>query len=146
MRSWKILAMGLIAGTLAVLPAGSAPFSKSYAFKPDTLLQVGADAGGGLRLDTIQFVLSQDDGSPSGLFAGPKVKVAISNLGKASVRVDLAVAVLDGDGQLVGVASGGTQMFPLRADRQMTYVLDFNRAATALSTGASFKISVEPRP
>ena len=140
------LVAGLLAGTLAALPAGAALFTKSYAFKPDTLLQVGTEAGGGLRLDTIQFLLSKDDGSPSGLFSGPKVKVAISNLGTASARIDLAVAVLDDDGRLVGVASGGTQMFPLRPGRQMTYVLEFSRAESELSSGTSFKITIEPKP
>lgn len=141
-----IVAAAAIAGTLAVLPVGAAVFSKTYAFKPDTLLQVGATVGDGLRLDTIEFFLTKDDGSPAGLFSGPKVKVAISNVGKASVRVDLTVAVLDGEGRLVGVGSGGTRVFPLRPDRQMTYVLDFDRAASEIGTGTSFKISIEPKP
>jgi hypothetical protein len=142
----RTLATGLILGLLAAAPAGAAVVSKTYAFKPNTLLQVGVEMEGGLRLDTIEFVLTQDDGSPSGLFSGPKVKVAISNLGTASVKVDIAVAVFDDGGRLVGVASGGTKLFPLRPDRQMTYMLDFDRAAGELSSGTSFKITIESKP
>ena len=49
-------------------------FSKAYAFKPGTTLDVGAEMPGGLRLDSVQFVL-QKDPNDGGTFTGPKVKV-----------------------------------------------------------------------
>jgi hypothetical protein len=121
-------------------------FSKAYEFKPNTVLKVGADVGGGVRLDTVEFVLSQDDGSPGGLFSGPKVKVTISNLSDGSRKVGVAIAVADAENRLVAVASGGTKLFPLRAGRQIVYSLDIDGVMNELAHGTAFRISVEPRP
>jgi hypothetical protein len=131
--------------TLAPFSARAAQFSKTYVFKAGTTLQVGTEIQPGLRLDSVEFLLPEDDGSPSGLFNGPRVKVAISNLGEASVRVGIALAVTDDDNRLVGAASGGTKMFPLRADRQMVYTLEFEGVNAELSKGTTFRISIEPR-
>ena len=121
-------------------------FSKAYEFKPNTVLKVGADVGGGVRLDSVEFVMSTDDGSPSGLFSGPKVKVTVSNLSEGSRKIGLAIAVADAENRLVAVASGGTKLFPLRAGRQIVYSLDIDGVMNELAHGTAFRISVEPRP
>ena len=129
------------------LSAGSAKaemFSKAYTFKPNTTLEVGADLPGGLRLDTVEFVLEAEDGKPKGTFSGPKVKVGISNLGTAAVKVGVAIAVTDAEGRLVAVASGGTKLFPLRADRMITYTLSIDGVRAELAAGTVFRISIEP--
>jgi len=140
--------LGLTGAVLiAALAAGAARaelFSKAYTFKPNTVLQVGADIGDGLKVDTIEFVVVADDGSPSGLFNTSKVKVTISNLGEASVRVGIAVAVADADNRLVAVASGGTKLFALRGGRQMVYTLDIDGVSAEISKGTAFRISIEP--
>jgi hypothetical protein len=46
---------------------------------------------------------------------------------------------------LVGVASGGTKLFPLRGERQMVYSLDFSGVNGELSTGTVFHIGIEPK-
>ena len=144
--SWKAIGCGAAAVCLAATVARAEMFSKAYAFKANTVLQVGAELGAGLRLDSVEWVVTEDDGSPSGLFSGPKVKVAISNLGKGSVKVGIAVAVTDAEGRLVGVASGGTALFPLRGGRQMVYALDVDGVSAELGQGTVFRISVEPKP
>ena len=139
---------GLFLAVALVLVASDARaelFSKAYAFKPDTTLQVGAEMPGGLRLDSVEFVL-QKDPNEGGTFNGPKVKVSISNLGTAGVKVGVAIAITDVDGRLVGVASGGTKLFPLRADRQIVYSLSIDGVRAELSKGTVFRISVEPTP
>ena len=145
MRRIRWTALGALVAIAAGLPARAELFSKAYEFKPNTVLQVGADLGEGLRLDSVEFVVVSDDGSPSGLFSGPKVKVTISNLGQTSVKVGLAVAVADADNRLVAVASGGTKLFPLRAGRQVVYSLDVDGVNAELAKGTAFRISVEPR-
>ena len=131
---------------LAVVATGAnaALFSKTYEFKANTALKVGTDIQEGLRLDTIEFVVPGAD-TPSSTFGGPKVKVTISNVGKTSVTVAIAIAVLNADGHLVGVASGGTKLFPLRAERQMDYTLDFGGVNGELATGTVFHLSIEPK-
>jgi hypothetical protein len=120
-------------------------FSKAYAFKPDTLLEVGVEVPGGLRLDSVEFVLPKP-GSTSGTFTGPKVKVSISNLGTTPVKIGVAIAVTDEEGKLVAVASGGTKLFPLRTDRQIVYTLPIDNVRGDLAKGTVFRISIEPAP
>ena len=131
---------------LIPLPARAELFAKTYVFKTGTPLQVGTEIQPGLRLDSVEFLLPADDGSPSGLFNGPRVKIAISNLGDASIRVGIAVAVMDDENRLLGAANGGTKMFPLRPDRQMVYTLEFDGVAAELSKGTIFRLSIEPKP
>jgi len=121
-------------------------FSKAYAFKPDTILEVGTEIPGGLRLDSVEFALPKEGAERGGLFAGPKVKVGISNLGTSAVKIGVAIAVTDADGRLVGVASGGTKLFPVRADRAIVYSLSINGVRSELANGTVFRISVEPTP
>ena len=145
-RSSKI---AIIALTLAFVSAsGDARaelFSKAYAFKPDTTLQVGTETPGGLRLDEVEFVFPKE-GKDGGTFNGPKVKVSISNLGSASAKIGLSVAVTDVDGRLVAVASGGTKLFPLRAGRQIVYTLPIDGVRAELAKGTVFRISIESTP
>ena len=133
------------AALLAFTPASAELFSKAYAFKPNTTLQVGAEFAEGLRLDSVEFDLGADDGSTTGLFSGPKVKISISNLSTTSAKIGVALAVTDADGRLVAVASGGTKLFPLRAGRQITYSLDLAGVNSELSKGTVFRISIEPK-
>jgi len=140
--------VGLIAAMALGFVASDARaelFSKAYTFKPDTTLEVGADMPGGLRLDSVQFVLKKNT-NEGGTFNGPKIKVSISNLGKTAAKIGVAVAITDADGRLVGVASGGTKLFPLRADRQIVYTLSIDGVREELSKGTVFRISVEPTP
>jgi hypothetical protein len=139
---------GLVLAVAFLLVAGDARaelFSKAYAFKPDTTLKIGAEMPEGLRLDSVEFVL-QKDPNEGGTFNGPKVKVSVSNLGKTGVKVGVAIAITDADGRLVGVASGGTKLFPLRADRQIVYTLMIDGVRAELTKGTVFRISVEPTP
>jgi len=147
MRRWTkgagIVMAALVAG--AVSDARAELFSKAYAFKPDTILEIGSEMPGGLRLDSVEFVLPKA-GDQGGTFAGPKVKVGISNLGTSAVKIGVAIAVTDADGRLVGVASGGTKLFPVRADRAIVYSLSIGGVRSALADGTVFRISIEPTP
>jgi hypothetical protein len=137
-----------LAGLLAA-SAGEARaelFSKAYAFKPNTTLEVGSEMPGGLRLDTVEFVVPSDDASQGSVFSGPKVKVGVSNLGEKSVKIGVAIAVTDAEGRLVGVASGGTKLFPMRSDRAIVYSLTIGGVKSELANGTVFRISVEPVP
>ena len=145
MRSTRVAVVAVVAFFVMARPAWAEMFSKAYAFKPNTVLQVGATLEAGLRLDTIEFVVTSDDGSPSGAFAGAKVRIAISNVGDKSVKVGISLAVTDDTNRLVGVASGGTKLVPLRADRQMPYVLDVDGANSELPKGTAFRISIESK-
>lgn len=148
MHRWTQRAGVVVAAVLiaAGIDARADLFSKAYAFKPDTVLEVGAEMPGGLRLDSVEFVLPKPGADQGGTFGGPKVKVGISNLGTTAVKIGVAIAVTDADGRLVGVASGGTKLFPVRADRAIVYSLSITGVRSALAEGTVFRISVEPSP
>lgn len=139
------IALALATGLALSGVARAELFSKAYAFKANTTLQVGTELPGGLRLDAVEFILPKAD-ADSGTFSGPKVKVTVSNMAKTSVTVAIAIAVMDADGRLLGVASGGTKLFPLRSERQMVYSLDFGGVNGELAAGTIFRISIEPKP
>ena len=144
-RFAKTIVLGVAASLAVAAGARAELFSKTYAFKANTKLQVGTEMPGGLRLDSVEFILPKDDPSQAATFSGPKVKVSVSNLGKTSVTVAIAIAVMNADGHLVGVASGGTKLFPLRAERQMDYSLDFGGVTSELAQGATFHLAIEPK-
>jgi hypothetical protein len=145
-RTARIAGLVLAAALVVVASDARAElFSKAYNFKPDTTLQVGAEMPGGLRLDSVEFLLKKNP-NEGGTFNGPKCKVTISNLGTAAATIGVAVAITDADGRLVGVASGGTKLFPLRADRQIVYTLSIDGVRAELDKGTVFRISVEPAP
>jgi hypothetical protein len=139
------LAIAFAAAAGLTATAHAELFTKAYEFKANTILKVGTDMPAGLRLDSVEFIVPAPAAEKS-TFGGPKAKVSISNLSKSSTTVAIAIAVTDADGRLVGVATGGTKLFPLRADRQMVYSLDFGGVNAELDKGTVFRISIEPKP
>lgn len=138
----------ILAALAATAPAQAADlFSKAFKFKANTRLDVGIDLPEGLRLDSIEFGVPDAGGaSPSSFMGQPKAEVAISNLGGKSIRVGIVISLTDDEGRLLGVASGGTKMFPLRTDRQMTYSLVFDDVNTEVSKATVFRVSIEAKP
>ncbi len=139
---FEVLAMAA-AVMLSATAARAELFSKAYAFKMGTILEVGTELPDGLRLDSVEFVPAKSNG---GTFAGPKAKVTISNLGQSAAKIGVSIAITDADGKLVGVASGGTKLFPLRAERQIAYTMSIDGVRNELDSGTVFRISVEPVP
>ncbi len=147
MKIQRALAAAALAVVAAMPSAAGELFTKAFQFKPNTKLEVGADLPNGLRLDSIEFgVAAEGDHSPTSLFGQPKAQVAISNLAQHSASVGIIIALMDEEGRLLGVASGGTKMFPLRAQRQMTYALVFDDVNSEASKATVFRISIETRP
>ena len=134
----------LLALALASTARADGFVSKSYEFKANTPLQVGLDLGDGIKFESIEFVLPKSEGDgPTPLFEQPKAKVAIANVGEASVKVAIAIAVVDGEGMLVGAGTGGTTMLPLRAGRRMVYAVDFDDVRARIGDGTAFRITFE---
>ena len=129
---------------LASLARADGFVSKSYEFKANTPLRVGLDLGDGVRFDSIEFDLPEPSGDgPTPLFEQPKATVTVSNLGDAAVKIGIAIAVVDGEGSLVGAGSGGTTLVPLRAGRQRVYAIDFDDVRARIASGSAFRITFE---
>ena len=129
-------------------PADAGLFTKTFKFKPDTTLEVGADIDGGVRLDTVRFKFpATTEGGKLTRAAGlVKADVAVSNLGTSARTIGVAIALLDDDGRLLAVGSGGTKLFPLRKERQIVYTLVFDGVNSEATKATVFKISLEPKP
>lgn len=135
-------AVSVLVAFIAFAPAVAQDFvAKTYEFKANVRLEVGLDLGEGLRLESIQFELTDD--APDLFGMDPRAKVVISNLGTESRRVGIAIALEDGTGRLVAAGTGGTKLFPLRAERQMAYGISFSDVRSRIHTAEVFRITLE---
>lgn len=57
----------------------------------------------------------------------------------------VAIALYDGEGRLVGVASGGTGLMPLKPDRQRSFTLIFDDVNALAAQAQTFQITVESK-
>ena len=147
MRRFLAVTLAWILLTAAVISSVHAELiSKTYLFKKGVTLEMGADVGEGLRLDSIRFYDPASFGSrlmrPGG---GVKAEVQLSNSGGQSRRFGIAIALFDDQDRLLGVASGGSKFLSLKPERQSTYTLVFSDVKAEASEATRFKISVEPR-
>jgi len=147
----RILALTVLVAlaAAAAAPAHAQMVSKKFRFKAGVPLEVGEDVGGGVRLDSITFTLpaAGEKGSFLHRTAGQaQAVVAISNLSKESRKVGVAVALLDDQGNLLGVASGGSVMKGIAALRQVGYSLVFDFVNGRIPEATAFQISVEIKP
>ena len=121
--------------------------SKTYEFKADVTLEIGAANDAGLRLDFVRFkVPSAEDGRIRRTGGLVTVEVGLSNTGNASNRAGIAVALFDENQRLIGVASGGSRWSAIRAGRQKSYRMVFDDVNGLANTATTFQISVESKP
>jgi len=146
MRSAAIGTLALTAA-LALAPAARAELlSKSYEFKDSVTLEIGASTESGLRIDSVRFHVPPTAGQPGQRTGGlASAEVAVSNVGNGSHRVGLALALFDAEGRLVGVASAGTSLMPLKTGRQRTYTLVFDHVNGEVHKAKRFQISLESK-
>jgi hypothetical protein len=139
------VAGALLAG--ASSGAHAALLSKTFQFKPGTVLQVGEEIEGGLRLDSIQFLLPSTSGAPGFRTGGvPRADVSISNIGKTSQMFGVAIVLLDDEGHLLAAGNGGPRVFPLRSERQGTFRVVFDGVNGEAYKATQFKIAIETKP
>lgn len=135
--------------TLLILAWGAASagsVSRSYVFRAGTTLEIGADTGDGVRIDTVRFALprEREDGNPR-VGGVPTVDVAVSNAADARKRVGLAVALFDDAGNLIGVASAGSTMSGVKPGRQQRFTLVFDHVNGQVHAATRFQVTAETR-
>ena len=142
---------GALLAAWAAVATAQAPgvelLSKRYAFKAGVALEIAEVHPAGLRLDSVTFELPALQGDrvvrTSGLVTA---QVAVSNTGTEPRRVGLAIALLDADGRLLGVAGGGSKLAPIKPERQKVFSLVFDGVNTEAHRATAFQISLEPKP
>ena len=76
---------------------------------------------------------------------GTRAQVEVTNTGKYPKVPGFAVAVLDKDGKLLGVASGGTKVGTIKPGETETFDLNFTQVKERLSKGDRFLLAIELR-
>jgi len=132
---------------VALAPYGGAGLlSKEYHFKDGVMLEIGESTDDGLRLDSVRFRLpAMLDGEHSRTGGVARVEVALSNTTGAGLKAGIAVALFDDADRLLGVASGGSTLIPVKSNRQKRYTLVFDNVNGEAHRATTFQISIESK-
>jgi len=76
---------------------------------------------------------------------GTRAQVEVTNTAKYPKIPGFAVAVLDRDGRLLGVASGGTKVGTIKPGETETFDLNFTQVKERLAKGDRFILAIELR-
>jgi hypothetical protein len=143
----RILAATILALAVALLaPSSSAELvSKSYMYKSGITLELGIGTDDGLRIDSVRFFAPANGGGMLRTGDSMRAEVAISNASEQQIKVGVAIALFDKEERLLGVASGGTKLVPVKSGRQKSYTLIFDHVNTEAPRAATFQISLESK-
>ena len=138
----------------AQAPASATPaspltfYSESFRFAWDRLIPLTISLDG-LKVSSIFF---NKRVVQSGFFSllkdaefGTRAQVEVTNTGKFPKVPGFAVAVLDKDGRLLGVASGGTKVGTIKPGETETFDLNFTQVKERLAFGDKFFLAIELR-
>ena len=133
----------------AQAPAPSFPAlsfaSGSFKFYWDTTLPISLDADG-LKVTQIYFNVRRSRYSwLKDAEFGARAHLTVTNTSARPRVPGFAVAVLDADGKLIGVASGGTKVGTVAPGETEEFDLNFNQVKERLPKGATFLLSLELR-
>ena len=132
-------------GLALALPALAGQASKEIAIDPK----------GGLidvNLSVDQINLRQVDLSFGGKIGGPlqkskgSVKCMMDNNGEKASEVGIAVVIMDEAGNIVGAATAGTKVGPLKKGQRDTSTVDFGYVYRNLEKARRMIVTLETRP
>jgi len=132
-------------GTPAPAAAPLSFASGSYKFYWDTTIPVNLEADG-VKVSEIYFNVRKSRYSwLKDAEFGTRAHVTITNTSARPRVPGFAVAVLDADGKLLGVASGGTKVGTVAPGGTEEFDLNFSQVKERLPKGATFLLSMELR-
>jgi len=123
-------------------------FSESYTYAWDRVIPLSINLDG-LKVTKIFFNKRViEPGAFSflkGAEFGTRAQVEVTNTGKSPRIPGFAVAVVDKDGRLLGVASGGTKVGTVKPGETETFDLNFTQVKERLASGDKFFLAIELR-
>jgi hypothetical protein len=135
----------------AVPTVAAAPlsfYSERFAFSWDRTIPLSINLDG-LKVSSIFFnkrIIQPGFFSLiKGAEFGTRAQVEVTNTGKFPKVPGFAVAVLDKDGRLLGVASGGTKFGTIEPGGTETFDLNFTQVKERLAFGDKFLLAIELR-
>jgi len=127
---------------------GAAPLSfgsGSFKFYWDTTIPLNLEVDG-LKVSEVYFNVRRSRYSwLKDAEFGVRAHVTVTNTSKRRRVPGFAVAVLDADGKLLGVASGGTKVGTVAPGETEDFDLNFTQVKERIPKGATFLLSVELR-
>jgi len=140
-----------VSGDAAAPPVTAAPlafYSESFSYSWDRIIPLSIDLDG-LKVNSIFFnkrtIQSSFLNLIKGAEFGTRAQVEVTNTGKVPKVPGFAVAVLDKDGRLLGVASGGTKFGTVAPGETETFDLNFSQVKERLAFGDRFLLAIELR-
>ncbi len=132
-------------GTPAPASAPLSFASGSFKFYWDTTIPMNLEADG-LKVSEIYFNVRKSRYSwLKDAEFGTRAHLTVTNTSTRPRTPGFAVAVLDADGKLLGVASGGTKVGTVAPGGTEEFDLNFTQVKERLPKGATFLLSMELR-
>jgi hypothetical protein len=123
-------------------------YSESLTFTWDRTIPLSIDLDG-LKVSSIFFNKRMIQPGFFNIFKGAefgtRAQVEVTNTGKHPKVPGFAVAVIDKDGRLLGVASGGTKLGTVKPGETETFDLNFSQVKERLASGDRFLLAIELR-
>jgi hypothetical protein len=140
-----------ISGVAAIPPGKAAPlafYSDSFTYSWDRTIPLAINLDG-LKVSSIFF--NKRTIQPGffnilkGAEFGTRAQIEVTNTGKVPKVPGFSVAVIDRDGRLLGVASGGTKFGTVEPGETETFDLNFAQVKERLPFGDRFLLAIELR-
>jgi hypothetical protein len=137
-----------VATAPSVPAAPLAFYAESFTYSWDRIIPLSINLDG-LKLNSIFF--NKRTLQPGffnlmkGAEFGTRAQIEVTNTGKLPKVPGFAVAVLDKNGRLLGVASGGTKVGTVAPGETETFDLNFTQVKERLAFGDKFLLAIELR-
>ncbi len=131
-----ILALTLL---LATFSAGAATLSKKFKFEKNKAVGIDLSAGG-IRAESLIFEF------PSSVLrfqTANKARVTVVNPSTSNVRVGMAIALFDAEGDLVGAGTGGNKGGQVDAGETEEFSVFFYYVNEKIVSATTFQITLE---
>ena len=123
-------------------------YSEGFSFSWDRIIPLSINLDG-LKVSSIFFNKRAVQSGFLGILKdaefGTRAQVEVTNTGNRPKVPGFAVAVLDKDGRLIGVASGGTKVGTIKPGETETFDLNFTQVKERLASGDRFLLAIELR-
>jgi len=137
MKVRKLLFIAL--AFVLALPFSAEFFCKRYDFTQDKYVKLNQKVGD-LEVMDLKFEVPNQD------FQQNRCVVTVKNYGVKTVKVNLAIALFDESGNLVGCGTTGTKLSGTRSGRTETYFVSFDYVRTKIQDTKFFYMTAETAP
>jgi len=140
------LASVLLLALFATLPLGAEYFCQRYDFSAEKWIRLNAKVGS-LELLDVQFEFPSYVGPRKlGIKGRDQATLNLKNYGEVRTRVQVAIALFDAEGNLVGCGTTGTKVAGTKPGGTEGYYVSFDYVNSRIQTAKTFYLTVESIP